>query len=282
MVGSLRHNAAVRAVGLRLYRANARLRPGPPPRVLANSLPKSGTHLVTALLDRLPDMRFSGHHLTAYDVVRDGAHDWTALRRRLASVRTGQYVSAHLPASPELFALLGELGYRCLFAVRDPRDAAVSDMHYILRFPYHPLHERLRAMASDDERLTAVITGMAGERAGVPLLESMPDRLDAYLGWLDAPATRVIRFERLVGSRGGGDDASQLAEIRDIAGHVGRPLTGAQVAEVAAAVWSPSSSTFRRGAIGDWTGCFTAEHRALVARLAGRQLGALGYEVEPR
>jgi hypothetical protein len=278
----LRHNSAVRAVALPLYRANARLHPGPPPRVLANSLPKSGTHLVTALLDRLPDMRYSGHHLTAYDVTRNGTTDWTALRRRLASVRTGQYVSAHLPAWPELFEMLGELGYRCLFAVRDPRDAAVSDMHYIMRFPQHPLHDRLRAMPSDDERLTAVITGMGGERAGLPLLESMPERLDAYLGWLGAPATRPVRFERLVGSRGGGDAGTQHREIAEIAQHVGRPLTPAQVAEVAAAVWSPGSSTFRRGAIGDWVEHFTDEHRALVARLAGRQLAALGYEVDPR
>jgi sulfotransferase 6B1 len=277
LIRALRRNTAVRAVGLPLYRANARLHSGVPPRVLANSLPKSGTHLVTALLDRLPAMRYSGHHLTAYDFARDGKVDWAALGRRLASVSEGQYVSAHLPASPVLFDIVTRLGYRCLFAIRDPRDAAVSDMHYIARFPKHPLHSAMNALPVE-QRLAAVVTGMPGERRGIPLLESMPQRLDDYLGWTTAPATRTVRFEALVGSRGGGDDDLQVAEIMAIGSHVGRPLDERQAKEVAASIWSSESSTFRQGTIGDWRRHFTEADKQLVKRLAGDRLVAIGYE----
>jgi hypothetical protein len=277
LIRTFRRNAAVRAVGLPLYRANARLHPGAPPRVLANSLPKSGTHLVTALLDRLPDMRYSGHHLTAYDFARDGKVDWAAVGRRLGSVSNGQYVSAHLPASPELFDVVARLGYRCLFAIRDPRDAAVSDMHYITRFAKHPLHQAMNALP-EEQRLAAVVAGMPGERRGIPLLESMQQRLDDYLGWTTAPATRTVRFEALVGSRGGGDDDLQLAEIMAIGAHVGRPLGEHEAREVAVSVWSSDSSTFRQGTIGDWRRHFTDTDRGLVKRLAGDRLVAMGYE----
>jgi hypothetical protein len=276
-VRAVRRTKPVRAVGLPMYRAVRRLQKGPPPRVLANSIPKSGTHLLTALLDGLPDMRFSGLHLTAYDFAEAGRINWAAAQRRLASVPNGQYVSAHLPADEQLFAILGELGYQSLFVLRDPRDAAVSDMHYIAGFRQHPLHAALNALPPD-QRLRAVIGGMPGERRGVPLLEPMAERLENYRGWLDAPRTRTVRFEALIGNRGGGDSDIQVKEVLAVANHVNRPLTNEEAGQLARKVWSPGSSTFRRGVVGDWKAHFTEADTDLVKRSAGGQLVALGYE----
>jgi sulfotransferase 6B1 len=273
-----RHNPIVRAVGVPLYQATARMRTGRPPRVLANSLPKAGTHLLTALLAELPDMRFSGEHLTAFDLQEDGEFHAARLEKRLGRVRDGQYVSAHLPAWPEVFSTVERHGYRSVFIVRDPRDTVVSDVFYILGFRRHPLHQRLHAIPTMEERLMVAIRGLPDEHRGVPLLESMAARLEAYRGWLSGPSTQVVRFEDLVGSRGGGDDAKQLAEIQAIAEHVGRPLTDEQVQSVATRVWSPRSSTFRRGAIGDWRNHFTSQHVDAVKETAGQHLIELGYE----
>jgi sulfotransferase 6B1 len=151
-------------------------------------------------------------------------------------------------------------------------------MHYIAGFPKHPMHRALTALPDDESRLRAVITGLPGDRAGVPLLESMAERLDAYLGWLDAPGVLAVRFEDLVGARGGGDVDRQRALIRDIGAHVGRSLSADDAERIASVVWSPSSSTFRRGAMGDWRRHFTDDHTALVKSTAGRQLLAMGYE----
>lgn len=276
-VRDIRRHPAVRAVGLPLYRASARLRAGAPPRVLANSVPKSGTHLLTALLGALPDMRYSGHHLTAYEFAGDGRIDWACVGRRLTPIRPGQYVSSHLPASDDLFGALVSMGYRAVFIIRDPRDAAVSDMHYIASFKRHPLHDVVNALPRA-ERLQAVISGIPGESRGLPLLESMAQRIDDYFGWLTAPVTRAVRFEDLVGSRGGGDDATQISEIRAIAAHVSRPLTVDQASELAGRIWSSGSSTFRQGTVGDWRRHFTEPDKELVKRLAGDRIIALGYE----
>jgi sulfotransferase 6B1 len=254
------------------------MRPGRPPRVLANSLPKAGTHLLTALLAELPDMRFSGEHLTAFDLQEDGTFHGERLEKRLGRVRDGQYVSAHLPAWPQVFSAVERHGYRSVFIVRDPRDTVVSDVFYILGFKRHPLHERFREMPTMEERMMAAIRGLPDERRGVPLMESMAARIEAYSGWLSGPSTKVVRFEDLVGGRGGGDDATQLSEIQAIAEHVGRSLAGEELRSVATRVWSPRSSTFRRGAIGDWRNHFTSQHVGAVKEAAGQYLVELGYE----
>lgn len=282
IVRRMRRTRPVRAVGIPLYRFGARLRPGHPPRVLANSLPKAGTHLLTALLAELPDMRFSGVHVTAYDLHDETGYLPRNLDRLLRPVRTGQYVSAHLPASPTVVEAVTRLRYRSLFIVRDPRDVAVSDVFYILGYRQHPLHGVLTAIPTMDERLDAVLRGLPDTRRGLPLMEPIGERLDNYLGWLDAPGTAVVRFERLVGARGGGDDTEQLREVQAVAAHVDRPLSDEQARATAAKVWSPRSSTFRKGAIGEWRRYFDDRHADYVRRTAGAQLVALGYERDTR
>jgi sulfotransferase 6B1 len=267
----------VRAVGIPLYEAQARLRPGPPPRVLVNTMPKSGTHLATGLLRSLPHMRFSGVHLTAYDIARDGAVDVGVLHRRLERVRMGQFASAHLPADPAIVDAVDALGYRTLFLYRDPRDMAVSDLHYILAFDRHPMHAALTAL-SPSERLSAVINGLPGKRAGLPLLEPLADRCRAYRGWMARPGVLCVRFEDLVGSQGGGDDARQRAAVAAVAAHVDRPLSSAQAQRVADSLWSPRSSTFRRGLVHGWRSEFTEAETALLKTVMGDDLMAMGYE----
>jgi hypothetical protein len=277
---ALRSIPAVRAVGLPLYRAAARARAGAPPRVLANGVPKSGTHLLTALLRELPDMRFSGEHLAPYDLYEGGTLESNRLERRLRRVRDGQYASSHLPAAPEIVSAVTRLGYRSVFIIRDPRDLVVSDLYYILRNSRHPLYSTMHRIATSSGRLAALIEGLPARAApsGLLLMPSIGERLAAFAGWLTAPRTKVTRFEDLVGPAGGGDAAAQRREIAAVADHLDRSLRPEEVARVAGRIWSPRSSTFRRGAIGDWRNEFTPVHRELFKRSAGAQLLALGYE----
>jgi len=274
---SLRRMPLARAVGIPLYEAQARLRPGPPPRVLVNAMPKSGTHLATGLLRLLPRMRFSGVHVTAFDIAADGALDAARLSRRLSRVRTGQFASAHLPADRAVLEAIDDLRYRVLFVYRDPRDVVVSDLHYILSFDRHPMHTALTAMAPS-ERLTAVINGLPGMRSGLPLLESLADRMNAYRGWLARPGVLCVRFEDLVGSHGGGDPERQRAAVHAVTAYVERPSSSADVERIAERVWSPRSSTFRHGVVGEWRMHFTDAEIALIKESAGRDLVAMGYE----
>jgi hypothetical protein len=253
----------------------------PAPRVFANSFPKAGTHLLSALLGHLPRMMFSGLHRSLGDLTGPGhaEPDWKGLRSALRSVRCGQYATGHFPHDPTLNDLLAELEFATVMVLRDPRDVAVSAVHYALDMHNHDLHRRFAtAYSSFDERLLAVIEGFEADAELGRGQEAIGVRLARYVPWLAEPAVCTVRYEQLIGPAGGGSGEAQRDAVRRVAQHVGRPLDDRAAQRVAARVWSPKSSTFRSGRSGGWRERFTDEHVAAFKRVAGAELIALGYE----
>ena len=101
---------------------------------------------------------------------------------------------------------------------------------------------------------------------------------EGYIPWLDDPSTLVVRFEDLVGPRGGGVSGKQLDEIRRIADFVERPLSGEHAQRLAQKMYSRGSLTYRKGIVGDWRNHFTEDHRRVFKQVAGDLLIRLGYE----
>jgi hypothetical protein len=283
---------ALRKVAIPAYRAYARAMVfNRGPRVLAVSMPKAGTHLLAALLRNLPHMMYSGRHHVLRDFQRPDARppserqgfleselDWERFERALSAVNKGQFLTAHFAALPRLVELLERLEYRTIMMMRDPRDVAVSGVFYITRLERHVLHERFNSeLRSFDERLMASIVGLParGRERG---LASLARRIARYRKWIDVPGARLCRFEDLIGPSGGGSLEAQRREVAAIAEHVARSLPAPELDEIAARTWSAGSSTFRKGAIGDWRNHFKEEHRAAFKEVAGRQLIELGYE----
>jgi len=282
---------ALRRGAIGVYRAGARsvvFLPGP--RVFVASQPKTGSHLLNALLSCLPKMMFSGVHYSPDDFVymptphavqRAGGRtstNWEALHRALASIRKGQFLTTHWPAKDRLNEILNELDYRAIFMVRDPRDTVVSHAFYVTREASTYLHHRYRnVFRTTEERIMACINGFPSDEHGRGM-HPLGHRLSEYLSWLDAPATYVCRFETLIGPAGGGSDDAQREEILSVAQHVDRELSPSRAAALARTIWSPRSFTFRKGRVGDWRNHFTKEHKAAFKEEAGRYLIDLGYE----
>ena len=103
-------------------------------------------------------------------------------------------------------------------------------------------------------------------------------RMSLFLPLLESPYTLTVRFENLVGARGGGSDAVQRNEIEKIAAHLGMRLTPDDIDCVIEKAFNPKSPTFRKGLIGDWKSHFTPEHKDAFKRVAGQLLIDLGYE----
>jgi len=233
---------------------------GPEPRVLVNSVPKAGTHLVTSILDLLPEMRSTGIHLDQVNTGRYGKInpeiaelDWQIVRSMLGRVKSGQYATSHLWSHPTLFEILAELGFRSIFVVRDPRDILVSAAEYVHRLRRHPQYQRFREDYPDrDARLHALIDGFPAGRWGHPQLPFV-ERLRGYQPWLD-PREGVLccRFEDLIGDAGGGSRSAQRTRVAEIGHHVERHLDQATLDHIELAAWSSRSPTFRNGASGEW------------------------------
>lgn len=268
----------MRQLALRLLRARARLARGSPPRVFVTSVPKAGTHLATAILDELPRMRFSGWHVTPQDFRRAaGDVDWSRVEALLARQPQGSFVRAHFPWSARLAELLDRHGYRTIFVYRDPRDVAVSHAFYVSRLARHVVHGRYAALTTDSDRILASIVGSPADVHG-PAVPPVARAVEEFLPWRTTRGVLSCRFEDLVGERGGGSAERQRRAVESIARHVNRPLEPEEVGAVVDRAWSPSSITFRRGAIGDWVNHFDASHREAFRGRAARAVIAYGYE----
>ena len=242
------------------------------PKVFANGIPNSGTHLLRQTLNLLPTTvpRWTYH----LDENMPGYLD------QLKTVRNGQVATAHLPWSERLLEILTSNGIRILFMIRDLRDVFVSSIYYIVnKAPDHLLHQYLSSLKSDDERLLVSIRGVPEHCYPGGVRPKVWDNyVESVLPWLDEPMCLTIRFEDLVGSKGSGSDEKQLETVASIVRHLGIELSEKAIEEIAAKSFCTHTRTFRKGQIGDWRNSFTEEHKKVFKEVYGDFLIRLGYE----
>jgi hypothetical protein len=260
------------------------------PVLFANSFPKSGTHLLTQVLEGFPNLGpavicglpaivtfegDTGRARTSGEILHD-------LHRLLP----GDIAYGHLHALPVVQDCLSRPGMAAYFILRDPRDVVVSHVHYVTEMEPDHIHHAYYAQAlhSFDERLRVSILGRPDfEVAGkmTPAQDLFPDirqRFEPYLGWLGCPAVLCLRYEDFTADR-----EATLGQVFDFA--VGRGFPAAlpreRALEVLAASIDPRRSpTFRSGKTGGWRGQFTPEHKRLFKDVAGDLLVQLGYETD--
>ena len=267
-------------------------------RVVANSIPKSGTHLLDRLLvllgfeqveggirPNLVEGRFRpvrrllrgrGEKVTVGVVSpREISRRWLA--GRLSRVPEGGFINAHCVYTPELAELFREEGMRMVCILRDPRDVAVSQMHYIKQREQHFAHEGYMALPSDRERLLVSIQG--GELDGREI-EPLGERYGQFLKWGREGGAEMVRFEDLVGPLGGGSEEAQRLAVERVATHLGIPVDERTMRSVKEGLFGVGR-TFRRGQVGGWREEFTAEHERALEDSVGPLLAELGYEADP-
>lgn len=232
------------------------------PRVLMNSLPKSGTNLLESALLNLPYLR-GGLRRTLV-----GSHDISdaVIAARIRCIKKGQFIAAHLPFNQDLLSLIKDEGIGSLLMVRDPRDTAVSHFKYLSEIDLtHNFHGYFAQLPTDDARLLASIEAVVGA-------------FKSYAGWLDDPNTLIVRFEDLIGSAGGGNQDRQLKAIRDIANHLGIVMSDEKIHEMLCRIFSTKTPTFRSGKIGGWKKSFKPEHVKVFKDIGGEMIIRYGYE----
>jgi hypothetical protein len=182
---------------------------------------------------------------------------------------------------------------RAVFIYRDPRDQIVSQVYFIRDYPsvwsmYYELsmQELISLLISKRGCVERNVGDRAMIRRSDPVrrVRSAEDYYQLFLGWTTEPRVFAVRFEDLVGSRGGGDDGRQLATLRAIARHFDVDASEAALELTARTAFGATDGmfrpggTFRKGQIGAWREYFTAEHKAAFKRACGSLLVRLGYE----
>ncbi len=277
----VRNSPALRPLGIAGYRLYTRL--GPPrtgPRVLANSIPKAGTHVLMSLLDAIPAIQFSGIHFSFSGAGRPGgSHEESLaeLRKVIRQLRSGQYMTGHIRHQEDISAVLSAVGCRTILSIRDPRAIALSAANFMHAHPRHPLYARsLSEFPNLDDRIRAVITGVP-QRDNSPALPSLAERLDRFVPWLDEPGVCVVRYEDLIGAQGGGSARRQRMLVTDILRFLELAGRSAEVDRVAESIFSTTSATFRSGQIDSWREEMPSRFVELINERCEQQMRRMGY-----
>ncbi len=248
-----RRSRTLRPLGIAFYRTIDRLTPAPPgPKVVANSMPKSGTHLLTQVLDQIDGMRFNGQ-LVMYTPPQAGiAKDVRKLDRRVDRLRPSHYISSHLIHDGRVADILNQHEARLITILRDPRSVVLSAKDYLYEATRMPHRAELLAMLPDERAVLEYLVrghGEVGDRFFVP---EIGEHYRSYAKWIRSSVGLVVRFEDLVGPKGGGSQEKQFETVQRILQHLAQPADERTVARVAARTFSSNSITFHSGRVDSW------------------------------
>ncbi len=250
-------------------------------RILVNSCPKAGTHL---LLELIRNIVGDGPWLDDRDVKspHGDAGFLTGIDQSIATHQSGFAIKGHIPWSPRIEAGVDEQGLRVLLIVRDLRDVACSTLRWMRDLsPDWPASRSLLALPTDQSRLIRILEGLTNEHpfdldSGINWAAPLPTRYDRLIRWADRlPAEAVIRYEDLLGANGARD---QHAAVSGVLNHLGLDADEATVGRLAQSVFNPGAITFHTGSAGGWEIEFSAEHRRRFIELGGDEANArFGY-----
>jgi hypothetical protein len=251
------------------------------PILFANSFPKSGTHLLTQILEGFtalgPAVVSGLPALVMYDGFTGAARPPAAIAADLERLRPGDIAYGHLHAVPPALDTLRRPEFASFFILRDPRDVVVSHVHYVTEMEPQHIHHAYysQTLQSFDERLATSIAGRPEARLDFPDIGA---RFAPFLGWLDCPEILTLRYEDFLSAR-----RPTLGGVLDHATAHGFPLRlGREAAldALEAAIDPARSPTFRSGKRGEWRQRFTQAHCDLFKEVTGDLLMRLGYEAD--
>ena len=245
------------------------------PIVFGNAMPKSGSHLLTQILEALTDI---GPFVDpGFPPVNRSEGNQPLAESKIESVvramRPGDIRYGYLHARDPYLSLLSSPDRATIFIYRDPRDMLVSHVFYAAEmYTDHGMHRYYtETLTSMEERLNAAIEGVDD-----PALSSVSQRYDHYMAWLDLPEIHCLRFEDLILDR---DNA--LGHLLDYLALRGFEPAGARshaINILKSAISPRNSGTFRKGEPGNWHEHFTEANKHKFKKTAGDLLIRLGYE----
>lgn len=245
--------------------------------VIANSVPKSGTHLLVQILEALPDVRDWANFIASTPSLTLKETKGSTSAKRLHNLASRELVGAHLFYSEEIRAAIKERGILHYFIYRDPRDIVISEVNYLTKMNrWHRLHRVLNKMDTLREGYLFSINGDTSNSDYY--FPDINERYKRFEPWIDDASVMAIRFEDLRGS-----DSHKLiraiVEKHWIAYSESYDLDLA-VEKAIKNVNPKRSHTFRKGAFGAWRDVFDDELKDTFKERAGDLLIRLGYETD--
>lgn len=247
------------------------------PPVLANSFPKSGTHMLLQILCSLPKARYFQGFIASAPSRPNIVRPIEIQLQLIDRVAPREVIPGHVHFDPRAADLLSKRNFVHYFIYRDPRDVCVSEMFYLGSMNYfHSLHRDFADEQLDqDQKLLLAIEGLKFQRRDA-LYPNIAERFHWYRGWKDRPDVCAVRYEDF---RGGDIKATVNRIVEFYQARTNYDFDMRQVANSAISAIAPERShTFRSGVSGEWKQHFKPVHKERMKELAGELLIELGYE----
>lgn len=268
----LRYGAAVPRLAHRITARSGAYLAHPP--ILANSFPKSGTHLLVQILGVVPGVRDWGDFWASQPSFSFREQPPARMAARIRRVAPGEMVSGHLHFSPEVAGALAARHVVHYFIYRDPRDVVVSEAHYLATMNrWHRLHPIFRQLPSQADRVLLSIRGLPSGAIEYP---NVAERFARYAAWLSRPDVCALNYEDLISPR---RDEVLTRIFTFLAERTGRSLAVPELVQAASEAIQPRRShTFRRGGSGGWQREFDDRVKGAFKSVGSDLLIKLGYE----
>lgn len=258
--------------------------------VLINSIPKAGTNMLAKLLD-IAGYREIGHLgrkvaasnrlYQLFDRIDVFSPEWTlgidyptkhgslAVKALIRSMGDASYITAHAPFNEEFAKLLESQHCISICVIRDPRAIVSSFIRYVEKLTTHPAHKAMRGRTVF-EAVKYVVDGDA-ETGLNPLVKRCKDIEE----WNSCANVSQIRYEDLIGERGGGDEKTKSEKIAYLCDVLGIAKEKQSLIDVG--LYGGGRSTFDRGRIDGWKEHLPLDAVSYIEQQAGEYLRFWGY-----
>jgi hypothetical protein len=249
---------------------------------MLNSIPKSGTHLLLDLFRNIEEYTYSGLFLSH---IHHGKVE-LSLSDRIDEIRRykgGLYFGAHLPYSENDATHVKQTRLKHILLIRDPRDMLVSQLFHAKDRPTNRLNRYLSKLNDDYSRLEALIYGIESSVLGLNAIshQNYVEYLASFLDWHKREkGILTIKFEDLVGIKGGSDKARQQQTVGAILDYIGlgSAYPERRMKRVLEAInRKKKTNTMRKGKIGGWKYTFDKSSTSLIGQSLHHIAQEMGY-----
>jgi len=240
--------------------------------IFFNGRPKSGIHLLT-IAEMYGKSCFAPH--------RDGWASYLLdekMRERLFK-NDIFFLSGHYRWSLGSEQLLKTVKCKMVLIVRDLRDVlAATYRAFKIRHRTAGGHNWQQVFDKYDNNQERIIDDMILDKFGNG--GTAPKHFETgYLPWMNTDFCYVTRFEKLIGSKGGGDDSIQREEFQRICEFIGLPQTDKWYRENVLTLYNPKVGTFiPGGGVGSYKRYFSKENIETFEKVAGELHRKMGHK----
>tara|TARA_Y100001970_G_scaffold278738_1_gene384893 strand:+ start:5118 stop:5969 length:852 start_codon:yes stop_codon:yes gene_type:complete len=279
-------------------------------RIFVNTVPHSGTHFLTALLERV-GYKHSVYKNTYYMEKpffrrnQKAGINWrtaTLLQEKLKIsskkdinvsvsapvkitsstykslfkvLKKGNFIIGHVPYSKEADLIHQGMLDCTLSIIRDPRDMILSMMRHVKEREVHHAHKYLfKVLTNDRDRFFAIAEGYNNQYGNLIGVDAM---INSILDWEKTTNSLCLRFEEVIGPKGGGSEEIQLKVLNNLFSFLEVDISKRKIKKIAEESFG-KASTFRKGGINGWKDSISLEDNNLFEQKYSSILERTSYK----